>query len=612
MPQSRWVVSGGARPTQPVPAEVQVANLLIMMSFSATSKVLAVIAAAAVALAPIAWDTPAQALSCSLTTDPDASGTPGDAENPWLVGNDEDFQKIGRSGCSISGHYKQTEDIILVSGNADRVPTGFSGSYDGDFHTLTLAGAWADGTIPGAHGVFSTNLSGTIKKLHLAGAFQPGTSPHGAPLTYWVRSGGVISQVSSTVDVRVVGESDTVKISGLVVALPRGALIEYSRASGTLSWEPVDPTSSSTRNLSHYYGGLVVDAGADLDSLVLSGSRTTEIRDSYSRVTVKWPSEVRCRAYFGGIVGSTVTTGGDIYLVRNYSAARLHPDTDSSATGCPGGLLVPAIGGLVGRSDASRGLGFPATDNPSHLYMVSSFWAKDLIGNVSDSVGHPKAGSTGQYVGGLPRAVGLTSGYLTSIRTFQSRESGSTGIPDVTSNLAVGASTGGYTTTGTLNTNEATFRWAIEQGDQSVFVPSAYNDYTPGAGESPPPPLTAFFTRAVMTDPSVPPLGRVWEICSSENDGFPVLIWEDRNCVGGGDDDAGANVGGEDSAGGLHGDVESDSLALLTGDDAAGSQTLAATGQGWSAGLLLFASGIALLGVVILWTRKRWSVSTRL
>jgi len=485
---------------------------------------------------------PASASSCDL------AGT-GTSVDPWLVSSDSDFQKIGDSPCLGSGYYKQTADITLSAGAADMTPSGissgFSGSYDGDFYTITLAGAWSDGSQSVGNGVFNNNVSGTLKKIYLAGNLKPAVSPfnaHAAPLAYNIKSGGIVSQVKSTVNVTVIGNVDTIKLSGMVQRLSRGALMEYSSASGTLSWEPT--TAPGTRT--QFYGGLVADIAVDSDGFgtTVGTTRSVEIRDSYSRVTVKWPSAARCYAIFGGIVGSTNTVGSDVYLVRTYSASQLDPSTDTSSAGCAFGYL--RIGGLYGRSDISRYLGSytpPASSTPTYVYSVSSFWATDLIGNVAYSIGgEPRSGDTNQYVGGLPRAVGLTSDHLKTLSTFQSKESATTGIPDVTSNLAVGSSTGGYTTDGTLNTNEASFRWAIESGDVLAFVPPPY----PTAQSTPP--TTAFFNRTLDgTGADYPTLGRVWEICEESNDGFPVLVWEEQDC--GGDGDGGGEGGGGEGGG---------------------------------------------------------------
>ena len=544
---------------------------------------------------------PASASACTLT----GAGTSGD---PWLVGSDSDFQKVADSPCLSSGFYKQTANITLSAGAADVTPSGFSGSYDGDFYTITLAGAWSNGT-QSVTSLFNDNVSGTLKKLYIAGHLKPASTIfQAAPLAYTIKSGGIVSQVKSTVNVTITDNRDTIKLSGMVQRLSRGALMEYSSASGTLSWEPT--TAPGTRY--QYYAGLVADIAIDSDGFNTTAgtTRSVEIRDSYSRVTVKWPSAARCYAYFGGIVGATQTVGSDVYLIRTYSASQFDPSTNTSTVGCASGF--PKIGGLYGRSDNSgRRLGTftggwtdppPAGPTPTYVYSVSSFWAKDLIGNVANSIGgDAPSGSTNQYVSGLPRAVGLSSDYLKTLSTFQSKESATTGIPDVASNLAVGSSTGGYTTNGTLDTNEATFRWAIESGNVLAFVPPPY----PTA--QPTPPTTAFFNRTVIADTTVPAsmagrgqvnlegpatgyptLGRVWEICEGSNDGFPVLVWEEQDCSG------------EGSGGGSGGSSSESETA---------QPALAATGPSTTATVLLalIASAMTVFGALLFRRSRRFA-----
>lgn len=557
------------------------------MKFRNTSWAVAVL----ILSASLTVSLPAQAAGCAL----DGSGT---EVAPWKVGSLDDFRLIGDGDCLKSGYYKQTASFNLTDPSLDIVPTfsgvtstWFSGTYDGDFYTLTLTDKWSDGTFADVSGVFGASVSGTLKKLRLAGNYKT-TSSWGQPLVLNVTSGGLISQVSSDVNVTVTGNSDTVKLSGLVQRLGRGAVMEYSRASGSLSWE------GTSVDRYQYYGGLAVEAGNDQDNLGLVDPRSTEIRDSYSSVTVKWPSFARCKAYFGGIIGSQPTISADVYLVRSYSASSVDGSTDVSSTGCAI-TTFPAIGGLVGRSDATKSIDNAQTVR-SYLYLVSSFWAKDLLLNVSDSVGFPESGSTNQYVDGLPRGVGLNSSALRVISTYQSRESATTvGIPAASSDLAVGDSSGGYTLDGTLNTNEETYRWAIEPGDQQVFVPQSYTN------------SRNFFTRTLLPDVSVPismtgrggqvlegpvtnypTLGRIWEMCSSQNNGFPVLVWEERTCVGG----SSGPTDPDDSASDADGGEE-----IL-----AQSPELAATGAaGGSLGATAVAGSMFTFGLAMLWMRRR-------
>lgn len=543
--------------------------------------------------------------TCSLT------GV-GLESSPWQVGTLSNFQTIGDGGCLGSGHYKQTAPITLTN-VSDRVPS-FSGVYDGDFYTITLggsgAGSWTGHT--SSEGVFGLNLAGTVKKLYLAGDYVT-SSWRGSPLVTSVRRGGLVSQVHSSVNVTVTGNLDTVYISGLVRTLGRGAIMEYSSASGTLTWLP-----ASVGGVEHYYGGLVADAGNDLDSIGRDNPRGTEIRDSYSTVTVSWPVAGKCRAYFGGVVGYVPTVAGDVYVVRSYSASSISSASVAGAA-CSGSIQT-SVGGLIGRSDISRNLASVLPAAPSYTYLVSSFWAKDLIGGASTSIGFQQGSASNQtasnqYVGGLPRGVGLDSSLLKDIRTFESREGATAGLPSNSSDLPIASSLGTKSTDGTLTTNAATHRWGIEPGNQVAFIPADYSD------------SQDFLTRTLLTDITVsrsmagrqnpnlegpvtnyPHLGRIWEICSGENNGFPVLVWEGRTCGGA----AGAAYAGVPSAdplpsgegSGGSGDAGSGGSSGVTG---AQQPALAATGPNDSQSLFLLASSgiLLLLGGVAFWVRQR-------
>lgn len=478
-------------------------------------------------LSPVA----ANASGCTLS----GAGTEAD---PWLVATAANFQLIGDADCTKTGVYRQTDNITLITPSTDvpstaSVGTGFSGSYDGDFYSITLSGGWGDGTYSNANGIFGGNLSGTIKKLHLTGEYKT-SSFWGQPLVLNMNSGALVSQVSSEVNVTVTGNLDTVKLGGLVQRLGRGATIEYSNASGTLSWEP--SSGSLSRNL--YFGGLATEAAMDQNGFGSGGSRSTEIRDSYSSVTFKWPDGAQCTSTTGvttgGLVGMQTTVAGDLYVVRSYSTAKLGDGVQTSNTGCRFASLYPAVGGLVGRSDTSKWLagGTP----PTYLYFVSSFWAKDLIEGQENSVGYPRRGSTGQYVNGLPGAVSLDSSALKSLATYLSYEGSTPGLPGTSSDLPIGSSLGTYPTDGVPVSDASTYRWAMEQGNVTTFVAPEYTD------------ITNFTTRTLISDNTVsrsmvgqgqasfegpvqnyPLLGRIWEICPSDNSGFPVLVWE-RKC----------------------------------------------------------------------------------
>jgi hypothetical protein len=200
-------------------------------------------------------------------------------------------------------------------------------------------------------------------------------------------------------------------------------------------------------------------------------------------------------------------------------------------------------GGLIGVSSDLNNAGD---------IIASAFWlsssASNAVGQIVDGGDQPNVYS----VEALPESPGLSASFLTTLSTYQSEEGEQPGEPSGISDLLVANSSIG-------DLSEQDYRWAIEAGSVGTFVPSFYGFF----GES------DFSTRELFTDTTVqqsyrvrgagdllvhggadaetvtgyPSLGRVWEICTNENNGFPVLVWEERTCSGGGTA-AGGNPGG--------------------------------------------------------------------
>jgi hypothetical protein len=157
--------------------------------------------------------------------------------------------------------------------------------------------------------------------------------------------------------------------------------------------------------------------------------------------------------------------------------------------------------------------------------------------------------------------------------------------------------------------SEQDYRWAIEAGSVGTFVPSSYSNES------------EFSSRELFTDTTVPQsyrvrgagdllvhggadseivtgypsLGRVWEICTNENNGFPVLVWEERTCSGGGSA-AGGNPGGLSDA--EYAEFLRSGLTLeqfLARRLAATGAPAEALGQGLIVAALLAAAGLGLI-----------------
>lgn len=530
----------------------------------------------------------------------------GIAQDPWLVGSDNHFLEIGQNGCNDWGHFRQTAPFDLSVAGSGAIHNNFRGVYDGDHYEITYPRP-ASGTnkylfgnlrLPDSDPVGEYPGPAAIKKLRLSGTIVS-NGDLVASVVDSLQQGGVISEVHSSVRIEVTS-SNPGRVGGLVVrATGSGvgtSLLQYSTYSGSISW------TSSTAADRQWMGGLVGEA------------KGLWLRDSYSTASLSHsgPTDYAGnRVGLGGLIGNT--NASDVHIIRSYSAATYE-------TTCQQNCTNVSIGGLIG---AQRD-GEDVEDNKGNMY--SSFWLSSstpsAFGDGIQPVPYTTTGTTG-----LPKAVGVNTQTLRTITTFQSKGdvSGPFGASTGENSLPTGASTG------TVSAND--YRWAIEPGNVETFV--AQKRVAPPAlvGE------TATFTRAfdrllwtnsdvpeatyrtrgaskTLPEGSYPDLGRVWEICSGVNNGYPVLVWEDRNCQSGGDDGGGternrekptdANVAAAQAAGLSGAELEAFLASGLTLEQWL-AQRLAATGtSGEVVNLSLLVAGmLSIIGLGLVVSARR-------
>jgi hypothetical protein len=430
---------------------------------------------------------PVYAATCALVGE-------GTEANPWQVGSRADFQRVARFDCLASGHYLQTAHLTgdqkLVNYNADRVSVRFTGVYDGDHYQIEFggdgSGGWADpNTTTAVVGLFS-DIGGVVKKVRLTGSIHShtGTASTSMGTLAQTLDGGLVSEVSS--DVRFVKSAGSTRLDfgGLVSSVrTTPSRIEYSSFTGSVEWKPtVVPVTTSL-------GGIVYRVS----------SSDFELRDSYASFsgTIVEEASKTTGLRLGGLIDLTDTTG-TVRIVRSYASPR---------------VAVTGFGGVT-RAGLIRDRG----SGPRQF--VSVFWQADLAPNAVVTGTAPAT-----YSSGLPVAVALSESQLQTITSYQTKEGPVAGEPGG-DELAIAASTGSLA--------EQDYRWAIEQGNVSVFIPSHYTT------------ASNYLTRELYTDTSVvqtyqtrgveatatgyPTLGRVWEICPDANGGFPVLVWQEFDC----------------------------------------------------------------------------------
>lgn len=497
--------------------------------------------------------------ACSL------SGS-GFAADPWLVGSGDDLKKVGlesttasETSCSMAGSYLQTTNITGVDTDADgdfRVDNSspisdtFSGTYDGDHYSISFS---SGSTYEGRDPLFK-ELSGTVQKLRLTGSIKASNTRVSGLVEFLV--GGTLSEVESNVQIEV---QDSDAVIGGLVAVAGDNLDGTDMYAGT---SPDIENQSSFLQYSSYVGRIAWsddEGGAEgptIGGLIGSvrGTGTTELRDSYARASIEFDSgqlfsTVNDTAVLaGGLVGADGLTfvgdGGEmesgntrsssasnLRLVRTYAAGSFTNTCEGSAAECntDSGTHVNT-GGLIGFSED--------LDDANDL-LVASYWlsssASNPVGLIADSGSQPAEYTSATP--GLPEAPGLSSTLMQIVTTYQSEEEGTTDLPSGDADLTVADSTG------TLA--EQDYRWAIESGNVLTFVASDYDT------------VSNYLTRNLFADTDVsqtyrregagdtsvhggsdpetvtgyPTLGRVWEICTYANDGYPVLVWEEEDCA---------------------------------------------------------------------------------
>lgn len=492
----------------------------------------------------------------------------GIPESPSQVSNAAELKLVGYSestdldssgsidSCLLSGSYLQTANISGVDTyeDPDLVVEGiFTGSYDGDHYTISYDSGGGSATYESRGEIFEElGLDGVIKRLSLTGHIKSDSTRNASLVEYL--AGGLISEVKSSVFIEVL-DSDAV-IGGLVSESGNSddtnQRIQYSSYTGAIYWED-DTTEAEGPTI----GGLIG---------IVKDDGVTEIRDSYSRATISYDSgsldeDPDSAIYAGGLVGSDgdnilsfrngidgdrVHSPASLLLLRSYFAGSFSNTCLGTAAECRTNSPSHVItGGLIGVSSDLNNVG----DIIASVFWLSSS-ASSAVGEIVDLGPQPSL-YTGENPS-LPEAPGLSSSFLKTMSTYQSEEGAEPSLPSAESDLLVANSVLG-------DLSEQDYRWAIEAGSVGTFVPSFYG--FPGESD--------FSTRELFTDTTFqqsyrvrgagdllvhggadaetvtgyPSLGRVWEICTNENNGFPVLVWEERTCSGGGTA-AGGNPGG--------------------------------------------------------------------
>ncbi|MCL2638046.1 MAG: hypothetical protein FWD48_06695 [Oscillospiraceae bacterium] len=244
----------------------------------------------------------------------------GSAENPFKVNTEAQLRAIGTAEFPLTAHYKLEEDITLTS-NWTEIAGTFTGTFDGNGHTIT--------GLTGTRGIFQA-VSGTVKDLGLENVNINGTLINVGGITRRLESGGLISgcyvtgSVSNSTAVvgGIAGQNNgTIENSfsaanvsnvstmsgtagGIVGENNSSGIIRYCYATGTISG------IERVGGIVGYNAGTIINCAALNTSLVRIGTGTA--------------------TSFGRVVGTTVVSTGT--LANNYGLTAMPIPVSISGT----------------------------------------------------------------------------------------------------------------------------------------------------------------------------------------------------------------------------------------------------------------------------------------
>ena len=278
----------------------------------------------------------------------DAAGTSTD---PILISTPEQLAAVG---VNDSLYYKLVADLNLAQEGVTWTPIGdnstntdatrFTGTFDGNGHTLTLT---SFATALNEIGVFGTiGTDGTVKNLEVTGTIDyTASSLFSAGAVAGRNNGGTIEGCVSTANITVTG-SNNVFVGGIVGLQYGGGKVNNCYSTGNL-------TASTTNGSSPAAGGI---AGM----LYESGST---ISKCYSTGVVSASSTSTGDAYAGGIAGN-IASGGTIE-----NCVALNSSVSASTNGAKN---VGRIGGNVNFSTVADNYG--SSDMTGSSDMADSGW----------------------------------------------------------------------------------------------------------------------------------------------------------------------------------------------------------------------------------------------
>lgn len=500
------------------------------------------------------------------------AGTPSD---PYLVTTCQHFQDINNNEDGYDGFgksYKLMADLDCSGlGNAIIAAGYFSGSFDGNNHSITIALNSSDTYI----GLFSNLEGGTISDLTVSGSVTASTAnSEVGMLAGTIQIGSTVSGVTVNADVEAPNGSYDV---GGMAGLNNGGTVSDSVVTGSVS-----------------------SAGSNVGGFIGNSICMAHLSDSHSTASVTGGGD-RVGGFVGSdgcegpgttyenvyATGSVTSTGSEVGGLVGWAPASTI--TDSYATGNVSGAM--SVGGLVGHAEYGTSI--------SRSYASGSVSGSNEIGGlaglIESSSSVSQSFATGNVTGTADHAGGLVGFMNGGASVSNSYARGTVGGAD-NSGGAIGYINSGSVhniySTGAVNGGPSHQQGGLVAHDGSgnsgdgLFwdtQTSGLSTSSLGTGKT----TAQMKTRATYTSLSTPGLGstawdfkgnfgaddgtdEIWNFSTGLNNGYPCLTWYSTCMSGTGgepSDDADGISAGIEAGAPNNGDGNNDGVADNTQDN---------------------------------------------
>ncbi len=382
------------------------------------------------------------------------SGGSGTSSSPYLISTVTDWQTFCTTSSDWGKHFKLTADITVTGSGANYYGVDFSGTFDGDGHTISL-GYQSNSTQTVMFKSLFNSCSGTIKNLDVKSYWYVinNSNPVGGivgtlsgTLQNCYSSGCTAVDYSSTTNVSAGGLVGTIASGGKMLNCYSAGASSNTGGAGGLAYE----IKSGGQMISCYSMGSVTVTSGYGSCAGLAYINAGTITACYNRSSVQ--------TYTSSIPATLVYyNSGTIKYCYDYAtsppAYNITNNSNGTTSYTYGGYLVYS-GGTVTNC-------YTATSNISYMY--SNTGTTITLANLKDeSYILPLLNAGGTYYAidssvnsGLPYLIG-TGGYTNVPPTFSGSTSFTKTYGNAAFSLGQSVNSGGTLTYSSDNTNVAT------------------------------------------------------------------------------------------------------------------------------------------------------------